>query len=800
MITRSKFTSTSSTAPQNSTPSNNDLYEAFTYLETQISEHAKKCSVLVLSILRLIDAQIGKAHLEKKSRARLFDLYCTANSIYRLLVSVKDDNEIPEKVEEFLQVRENILRGDSHDYCFAMTLANQLCVLLIYRVFPDEEVPANYLFKQTKTKDREQPWQNFVELTTDLPLSPQHFFRSSSNHLHIYSQVIRLAIENMKHGYFKLEDIWRGSDVKLKKTLPLALTQDDLIILAQRTPALKELIELTRYIEVLGKTRLRNDDVYLRLSELRAGLLRGDVNHGGGEFNAGSCANVAIANFGEWWNVLGKKSSGKAIQKKIGELGVDGNLGKVIKIILDDKSSSKRLGVEYCIQSKGRMLDEIFREATVRDQLRSMSVSINDQLSDKQLEEQYNLIMTELENPQLNIVTSKNIFHDISTSSFVDFLSDEFKTLDYFMVQDIEDLIPLSKRLDDFDPQSSSPLEKRKLSVLKDIYSLNRLDQLEALCASANTVVVQKYVQVQLNFLQNEKTDFINFFDSDEFFNEVLGLSIILISVDHVRYLVGSDLENINIDTMHWKYAVKHYNAEIAVLLFNAGGCKIEDHDLLLQSKTKEDWDFVKAYLSIVDIKKLPSVFFESLLNKAIDVNHTDMLSFLLTLDIQFEKTALVYSAEKYKWPSLFVLLEFMKPEPNEIEQIGIYLTASVVKIIDSVLNDIIDAHYRGCFSKRNLIDRIESRLYIQVAKKTDISCIQIILDFLSDEINQINKHYNNSFFKLHRYSPLAVNLEKVKNKFRKNIEKAGIKLDVLALLKPVQSEPEQAINPKRRL
>lgn len=346
---------------------------------------------LRLKILNQALTQISKIELEQYDSAKLLDLYLTINSVF---IICRRRSDLEKAIVEFLALREHVLRGDSHDYCYTLSLANQFCCQLVEIVFPDEPFPLNILLRNAKTQGRNEPWQNLSTLDSDLE-SPGSFFKTESNQIHLYSYIVERAVANLKRGYINPTQVWFGTDPQNLN----ALVATDLNILKQRSKTLAMLIE---YTEVIN---FDSNNVFLRFSNLRQGFLHGDRFHFGEEFLAGDSAHIAIAEFSDWWNGLSKTEIGRKFQNQI--INLDDPLARIIADVTTDG--------EYCVELTGQHLEERLSKPAIQRGLQKLSNNNALLLSHQELDHMKDEILREL-NTFCVIKTNKNLFENLSES------------------------------------------------------------------------------------------------------------------------------------------------------------------------------------------------------------------------------------------------------------------------------------------------------------------------------------------------------------------------------------------------
>ena len=236
-------------------------------------------------------------------KPQLLDLYITAKGIVTIALTATEQ-ELPTKIRYFFATRANKMKGQTGD-CNSVTPANTFCLNIATVVFPRERAQ-NVLLEEALTKNRAEPWMDYIEYSTDLP-PVGTWFRNQHDAVHMYLPILDGAIVRLKEGYTKQNDIWLGTDARFATQQPL--TADDLNIIRQRTPTFSVLVDYTSRLEAAMQSQTKN--AFEHFHELRQGLLKGDAAHGGQELQAGAEAYVAIAIFSEWWNRLSATTRSK---------------------------------------------------------------------------------------------------------------------------------------------------------------------------------------------------------------------------------------------------------------------------------------------------------------------------------------------------------------------------------------------------------------------------------------------------------------------------------------------------------
>lgn len=328
--------------------------------------------------------------------------------INTLLLAIEETDQLEnlqDKIRKFLNVREDFLCGDGLDYCYTLTLANELCCKITEIIFPNEN-PVNILLHNARTRDRQRPWLNPITYDNELPLNPNEFFRTSNNEIHLYSCIVEQACEELEKGSVDLSHIWKKTDNKSHEN-DVALTLADLSLLKMRSPALKEFVEYTE--------RLSNGSqgfLFKMFDELRLGLLKGNRDNEGSEYQAGNSGYNAVIAFAQWWNNLNDTFYEKDIKKEIGELS-NGEMKEIIELLLtpgDNSVQNVRSRISYCIKTLGDKLENILRNSMVQQKLSELENKINLRVSVDQLHRWREAIFRELKNIPASFSNAKDSF------------------------------------------------------------------------------------------------------------------------------------------------------------------------------------------------------------------------------------------------------------------------------------------------------------------------------------------------------------------------------------------------------
>lgn len=382
-----------------------------TYLLKQFVEdnnHQHICKAILAKLLEYLAKSVEEQHFPEK----IIDLYCVANSIFYLVLQSKEKTDLINKIITFFRLRENVLRGDAHDYCFNNILANQLCIWLAKYLFPDRS-PFTILYHDTLTKKRNNPWQNPYTLAEELPDNSQEFFRNHQNEIQLYEAILERAISELKAGAIDIKKIWLSTDIKQisteEKREDFALRLEDLNILRQRSPALQRLVNYTESLKSLSE-REEKITLYAAFTGLQEGL-RAGASHGFAE----ASSHLAIANFSNWWHRLSPHT-----QKKIRTIA---GLGSFIEQTLHYH--------DYCTVAASMALYNLLGDQRIRDALNQIDGTLEYRMTNQELDEWKSVILKELTKNKSVIHVQRNIFqllsqqckflHLLKMSDFIDF-------------------------------------------------------------------------------------------------------------------------------------------------------------------------------------------------------------------------------------------------------------------------------------------------------------------------------------------------------------------------------------------
>ncbi len=316
-----------------------------------------------IKILNLVSSFQDELKDKNPDIYQKLDLYIVASQILEVILAARSDDISSEIKDIFLQ-RESAVKNTRLDYCYDLqSVTNKFCIAVAKIIQP--KAPYNLLMQSATTKGRDLPWYDPI-LGIEETILPEAkaFFRTAKDEIHLYEYIVDQAIALLRAGNKLSSTVWFGTDPKITKPVP-PLTKDDFVILKQRSPALRKLVEYTEqldsYTKFYGKL-----NVYESFNNLKTQLYAGDYrSKEGSEYHAGGPAYVAIAEFAEWWNQL--KCIDPALCKRIRKLGLTDEdttetLGEAIDILLDNQNFSERGNTTYCVNLKANMISRIISD------------------------------------------------------------------------------------------------------------------------------------------------------------------------------------------------------------------------------------------------------------------------------------------------------------------------------------------------------------------------------------------------------------------------------------------------------
>ena len=361
--------------------------------------------------------------ITKHSYARHLDFYYTMQGLLQALEETPGETTLENNFRIFFSVRENVLRGDDHDYCYAPSDANQACFDIARIIFPNE-APLNVVLKDALNNLRDEPWQNPTTRDTVMMEPAQAYFRSKHNEIQDYENTVNKAIAALTRGESALQDIWLCQDNKVHPKQPLSTQM--VRIIQQRCPGLKQLVLHSQALENSKRMRpsqTKDFGIYAHLVKLRKELALADNSpvkpislrmeieskgkfYVGSELQAGASAHIGTAEFWEWWQTLGSvyeiNDAGATIaqesplQKQIRLVSVhDSFTDAMITIgeVLDGlwqyngtKAAKKhRDNTYFCANTLREKLDTLLAADSTKKRLHELSQEVNLHMDNRKL-------------------------------------------------------------------------------------------------------------------------------------------------------------------------------------------------------------------------------------------------------------------------------------------------------------------------------------------------------------------------------------------------------------------------------
>ena len=328
-------------------------------------------SNLKKNLLAVIDRELAEV-LNIVGWHYFIDNIITIQSILTIIQN-SSDGDLPAKLTDFFAVREFFIEDTLLDYHCSDFLANRICVavagvLISSKKNSKEEANSDsdkmvspYDLLLSVTKSNRKPWEKWLNpiiFSEALPKRRGEFFRANGK-IHLYQPIVEGAIARLEQGFQYLAEIWLGTDPRgatpkkhrneLLPGSPLPLTQEDLTVLKNHSPAMAELVN---YTVELNEHARHSKDYYKCFTDLREGLLQGDTSRDGLELEAGNSAYVAIVKFNNWFGKLPETEKDFCREQSIdnsSHSNSDSSIGEVLKIILDHGNAGRRDETVYCI-------------------------------------------------------------------------------------------------------------------------------------------------------------------------------------------------------------------------------------------------------------------------------------------------------------------------------------------------------------------------------------------------------------------------------------------------------------------
>jgi len=374
-------------------------------------------SVLLTKMLTLLDK--FKQQFDSLDNYQKMDLYYLLNFLLNALKNTANDHDLELQIKSILRTREDIILNSHLDYPNDIdSLVNEFCYELAKAM--GDVSPFNVLLQKARTDKRKHAWYDPIDPeVTVLPSESKVFFRLPGNEIHLYEYVVITAIARIKDGNKRLEHIWFGTDPKNVTPVPI-LNKKALDILKQRSPTLNLLVH---YTEILDRsTRDVTGNIIEKLTLLKNGLHAGDYRVTGDHKLAGADANVAVAEFAEWWNKQNNDLQKKLKKVKAVHAGREDNLADVIDVILSEgnvHNQERANNAVYCVNLKANTIERLLQNPQVVQQLNEIQETTlpeNDEalLAGDEIFDQWQAqILAELEHPRRILVPEKGQFPDM---------------------------------------------------------------------------------------------------------------------------------------------------------------------------------------------------------------------------------------------------------------------------------------------------------------------------------------------------------------------------------------------------
>lgn len=323
------------------------------------------------------------------------------------LINAGNSYAFDDQVQAIFTERENHIKGTGFDYCYDPESCVNSFSVEIANLFK-EKAPYNFLYKQACTQGRKEVWYNPIEVPRDIILPPaKDFFRTKDNEINIYEQVVDAAVGRIKDGVQLLEHIWYGTDDKLHSFgHGPSLTSEQLTILEQRSPSLKQLVSHTKRLDHYARLTF---DVVGDLTELKSGLYEGGYTRTNDHKNAGEKANAAVAQYFAKFNQYPRQ-----LQEAIKAVRPDNSdesdtLGRVINIFQyegDLHNNERQNNSVYCVHLKGEAIERFLFDRSTLNRLQALNTQYTNypensfhKWSHHKLDQTLAKIKTELQTP-----------------------------------------------------------------------------------------------------------------------------------------------------------------------------------------------------------------------------------------------------------------------------------------------------------------------------------------------------------------------------------------------------------------
>lgn len=327
-------------------------------------DHQAQIGQLAQSLDQFYDQAFVEFNNKKISILAYNEFLLTYKNLKEKLATFKpsNGNDLAEFLSNIIKDREQRIHRTDLDYSLNQNLiTNKMCYHVAEVVGKNK---VSYLLSESLPSD----WKNAYHTNDTLPAEFREFFRSEDGMIHRYEDVANRAIDAIESGSSQIKDIWKSGD---SRSSTLSLSPLDIQVIKSRSPSLAKLVNLTYQLsDQMSETALD------KLSELREGLSQGDVLHHGEENNAGAAANIAVANFYQWYDSLTEND--QQTLKHISII-VDNQQQTLYDQVLAPLFSDQRgrYDPRLCVQLRGGDLANFLSNNQVKQQLSLISATKN---------------------------------------------------------------------------------------------------------------------------------------------------------------------------------------------------------------------------------------------------------------------------------------------------------------------------------------------------------------------------------------------------------------------------------------
>lgn len=351
------------------------------------------------------------------TQEQLIDFHGLVRNLLSAVEEHHNENDLKARLLGIFVQRAAAILNTPLDYDrLPLYAGNIICYELARRIF-DEKSPYNVLFhgvlaaRRVALNEKKfyKTWMNDGG-NSDLPQQATKFIRDGNGYIHEIEVMVRNCIEALKRDNIQLNALWHGADYAALGSL----TEETLQLLESKpSPTLRRLIAYTRQKDAQSK---QSQNCYLQLVKLRAGLLEGDVDNAGGEYNAGAAAMVAIAEFADWFNAQTQDVRQKIKNVEYVDWYSRSNLGAILDVILDPArprgEREREQPVGLCIAIKGQRLESCLNDRGAKKKLQAIECGassvprLQDDRRQLGIDKMQQVIVDELDAASPNVLTS----------------------------------------------------------------------------------------------------------------------------------------------------------------------------------------------------------------------------------------------------------------------------------------------------------------------------------------------------------------------------------------------------------